>query len=529
METPDRFKEVIDRITHGQQTDADLEALRELLGQGDAKNRLNEYNIKIDQITGGDVQVGDRTTIGVTDETLQALIQEIQQQALIGSINRFRRCKPRTAIFTSLGATAFLAIIRFAGLLQPLELSTYDHLLQTRLQPNPQTWQDDRLAIIEITEADKEKQTQRNESLEGTSISDASLLLLLQTLNKADPLAIGLDLYRNASPPDGGASPKENRQSTELAKHYRTQENLFATCKVDDETLKIGEDIGSSPPGVPGDRIGFSDFSTDADGVLRRQLLAFREPEPQSNAPCRADRALHLQLASAYLQQKQIILKEPFDSNGFCSGISWSNGFTLPMLQFLHGGYQGDEAIAGCQLLLNYQTHPTTHPIAKIYPLQDVLDGQIPASELQNRIVLIGSIAGGKDFWTTPFSTDTPGVYLQALMVSQILDAVEKQGKNLIWVLPQWAELLWILAWAGIGSGLGWWFRSPQRLAIAVSLFLLLLYISCRVLFVMNGWLPLFPPALILISTSGGMWGLTLRRNLGEQQPRWVGQIKKQV
>jgi CHASE2 domain-containing sensor protein len=523
MQSPDNLKPILDRIANGQQTDADLESLRQLMRQGDAQSLLNQYSINIGQISGGDVQVGDRTTIGITDEVLQALIQEIQQQALTGSINRFRRCKPRTALLTSLGATALLALIRFAGLLQPLELSTYDHLLQTRLQTNPQTWQDDRLTIIEITEADKKEQEQRKEKLEGTSISDASLLRLLQTLDKAKPLAIGLDLYRDGSPPD--------RQFSELAQRYRTQDNLFTVCKVDDPTVKIGKDSGDPPPGVPSDRIGFSDFSRDADGVLRRQLLAFRDPEKtQADVPCQADRALHLQLANYYLQQKQITLKDPFDSNGFCSGISWSNGFTLPILQFFNGGYQGDEAIAGCQILLNYQTHPTTHPIAKTYSLTAILRGQVPASELQDRIVLIGSITGvSEDAWQTPFATDAPGVYLQALMVSQILDAVEQQGKNLIWVLPQWAELLWILAWAGIGSGLGWWFRSPQRLAIAVSLSLLLLYISCRVLFVMNGWLPLFPSALILISTSGGMWGLTLRRNLGEQQPRWVGQIKKQV
>jgi CHASE2 domain-containing sensor protein len=263
--------------------------------------------------------------------------------------------------------------------------------------------------------------------------------------------------------------------------------------------------------------------------VLRRQLLAFREPE-KTQAPCQTDRALHLHLANYYLQQKQqLTLKEPFDSNDFCTGITWSNGFTLPILQFFNGGYQGEEAIAGCQILLNYQTHPTD-PIAKTYSLTAILRGQVPASELQDRIVLIGSITGiSEDAWQSPFATDTPGVYLQALMVSQILDAVEQQGKNLIWVLPQWAELLWILAWAGIGSGFGWWLRSPQRLAIAVSLSLLLLYITCRVLFVINGWLPLLPSALILIGTSSGMWGLTLRRNLGEQSPRWVEQTRKHV
>lgn len=522
MHTLDNVQPILDRIANGQQTEADLEMLHDLIRQGNAQKLLSQYNLSIGQITGGDVQVGDRTTIGITDEVLQKLIQEIQQQALVGSIRRFNRCKPRTALFTSLGATALLALIRFAGLLQPLELASYDHLLQTRLETNPQSWRDDRLAIIEITDDDMDEQKeQRGENLENTSISHASLLRLLETLDKANPLAIGLDLYRDGSPP-----------SAPLAERFRTQTNLFSVCKVDDTTLKINKERGNPPPGVPGDRIGFSDFSTDADGVLRRQLLAFRETaEPQANKPCLADRAFHLQLASYYLQQKQqITLKEPFNKDGFCTGIAWSNGFTLPILQFLHGGYQGDESVAGCQLLLNYRTHPTTHPIATTYSLSKVLEGQVPATELQDRIVLIGSITGiSEDSWETPFPSDTPGVYLQALMVSQILDAVESQGKSLIWVLPQWAELLCIFAFASVGSGLGWWLRSPQRLAIAVSLSLLLLYIGCRVIFVMNGWLPLLPSALILISTSSGTWGLTLRRNLGKQQPRWVGQAKEQV
>jgi CHASE2 domain-containing sensor protein len=519
MEMPDNLKTILDRIVNGQQTDADLEALRNFIRQGNAQNLLSQYNVNIEQISGGDVQVGDRTYTGVTDEVLKTLIQEIQQQALVGSIDRFIRCKPRTALLTSLGATVLLAIIRFAGLLQPLELATYDHLLQTRshTDPNPQSWQDDRLAIIEVTDDDIAEQKQRGEDLQGTSISHASLLRLLQTLDAAKPIAVGLDLYRDGTPPD--------RQSAELAQRFRTQTNLFAICKVDDKTLKAGEDRGDPPLGVPADRIGFSDFSEDADGILRRQLLAFRETsKPQSNAPCQADRALHLQLANSYLQQKQqIALKEPFDEKGFCNGITFSNGFTLPTLQFFTSGYQGESTIAGCQLLLNYRTQPTTEPIAPLHTLTQVLRGQVPITELQGRIVLIGSITGvSEDIWKTPFTADTPGIYLQAQMVSQILRAVESRGQNLIWVLPQWGEFFWILGWASIGSGLGWWLRSPRRLIIAVSLSILLLYISCLVLFLANGWLPLLPSVLALISTSGGMWGLTLRRNLGKQQPRLV-------
>jgi len=166
-------------------------------------------------------------------------------------------------------------------------------------------------------------------------------------------------------------------------------------------------------------------------------------------------------------------------------------------------------------MLLNYRTHPTDNPIAPTYSLTQVLRGQFQAA-LKDRIILVGSISGvSEDFWRTPVTTNTPGVYLQAQMISQILHLASGDNRYSIWVLPQGAELLWILAWSLVGSGLGWWWRSPQRLLIATTSAVLLLYIMCIALFLMNGWLPFLPAVIVLVSTSGSMWGLTLRRNLG--------------
>ncbi|MBW4662086.1 MAG: CHASE2 domain-containing protein [Drouetiella hepatica Uher 2000/2452] len=513
MASSDPFDAILDRIKAGQQTEADLAALQDLMRQGDAQSlRELSKHINIGQVSGGELQIGDRTynyRVEWSDEIKQALIEAIQTQ--LPALKRFVRCKPRTAIFTSLGVTAAVALIRFAGLLQHLELAAYDHLLQTRLQtdPNSQSWTDDRLVIIEVTDDDRAEQKLRHEDLRGTSLSNASLLRLLQILDQAKPLVIGLDLYR-----DDPLNPQESA----LAQRFQSQSNLFTVCKVDDQNLKVGEDRGDPPPGVPGDRIGFSDFIADADGVLRRQLLAFREkPSFQASSNCQAELAFNLRLATSYLQQKQqLSVQATFTPENHCTGISSSNGVTLPNLQFYTGGYQGDDSIAGCQMLLNYRTHPTNNPIAPTYSLTQMLRGQIPATALKDRIILIGSISGvSEDVWRTPFTTNTPGVYLQAQMISQILHIASGNGRYGIWVLPQWAELLWILAWSFVGSGLAWGLRSPQRLLIAIGSAALVLYISSIVLFLMNGWLPLLPAAIVLVGSGGGMWGLTLRRNLG--------------
>jgi CHASE2 domain-containing sensor protein len=518
MKPSDSFKAILDRIANGQQTDADLEALRELMRQGNAQSLLNQYSINIGQIFGGDVQLGDRTyTVEWNDEAMQALVKTIQEQAPKPTIKTFVRCQPRTALFTSLGITTFILLVRLLGILQPLELGIYNHLTQTRLQTtaDPKALQDDRLAIIKINEEDLAAQKDRKEVLEKeASISNASLMKLLQTLNQAKPLAIGLDLYRDVS-----LNPQ---QYPDLATAFQNQPNLFVICKVVGDSAK---DISREPPpGVPLERVGFSDFITDDDGVLRRQLLAFRldaKAKQNTTSNCQSDRAFNLLVANHYLQQKQnTTMNDPFTSEGYCKGITYSNGITLPNIQFFTGGYQGLANPEGCQILLNYRTDQKNIEIAPSYNLEAVLKGRVKPEAFRDRVVLIGTVRpDSQDFWRTPFGgadDDMSGVDLQAQMISHLLDAVSGQSaqRPLIWVLPQWAEALWILAWSLVGAGLGWWWRSPQRLIIAVSLGCIILYGSCIILFIFNGWLPMFPAGLALVTTSATVWGWTFRRNL---------------
>jgi CHASE2 domain-containing sensor protein len=244
-------------------------------------------------------------------------------------------------------------------------------------------------------------------------------------------------------------------------------------------------------------------------------------PDKLKVTPCQSDRSFQLLLTSHYLKQTaNITTNNPFTDKNICTGIKFSNGVSLPNLQVLTGGYQVLRNADGCQILLNYRANQERAEVMfSTYDLESVLNG-VPLESFRDRIILIGTArAESQDFWTTPFgggSKAMSGVDLQAQMISQLLDIASGKFPALIWVLPQWGEALWILAWSLLGAGLGWWWRLPQRLIIAVSIGCVLLYISCVGVFIINGWLPLLSASLSLVTTSAAVWGWTFRRSLSD-------------
>jgi len=88
MPLPDDLSTILDRIKNGEQTEADIAALRQLLNAGDAAQeglrqrqialQLGKYNVNIGQ--GQDIQIGDRYYVEWNDAAIQALIQVIQKQ-----------------------------------------------------------------------------------------------------------------------------------------------------------------------------------------------------------------------------------------------------------------------------------------------------------------------------------------------------------------------------------------------------------------------------------------------------------------
>ncbi len=383
--------------------------------------------------------------------------------------------------------TGATILIRRAGLLQPLELQAYDHLLGQRSVEN----RDPRILVVTVTEADVAAQTDRGQS----SLSDAALEQLLGILQSHQPAVIGLDIYRDF--PVNSRYPK-------LAQALSQTDNFVGVCRVQTEKTEAI----APPPELPADRLGFSDLMVDPDGVIRRQLLALTPPPTSS---CSANFSINLQLALRYLATQGIMLEEQADQ-------SWQLGQVHIQPLAAHvGGYQGTDAW-GYQTLLNYRKHNSVEDFVDRLTLAQVLSGAFNPAVIRDRIVLIGTTAESfKDYSKTPYSTgeeDLAGVLLQAQMVSQIVSAA-MEGRSLIWTLSLPQEILWILIWSLLAGGVALIFPQRQFQIIGLGASGLLLYGCCwLVMHQRSGWLPLVPGAMA-IAGSGAIviWRNTTSRS----------------
>jgi diguanylate cyclase (GGDEF)-like protein len=357
--------------------------------------------------------------------------------------------------------TVLVLLLRLGGAFQWAELQAWDAMV--RAQPTKAPHPD--LLVVGITEADL-----RDEG--GFPLSDQTFAELISILQQSQPLAIGLDVYREIDYPPGSEALKQAFQSP----------NLFFV-----ESLGMSDhDAIPAPAGVKPEQVGFNDLVIDPDGVLRRNLLYAAVEEDRFYSF-----ALRLSL--------ERLAKENIDFEATYDALKLGNTQIKP-LEPTSGGYQSIDA-AGYQIMLQYRS---ADQVARQVSLSQVLQGKVDPAWIKDKIVLIGQTAPSvKDFFYTPYSVTREeshvmsGVVVHAQMVAQILEAVLAQ-KPLPWFLTQWQEALWIAIWALLGGFIveRWQHPVVQAWAVLGSLLTLLLLWS---LFMLGaGWLPLVPAGLAL-------------------------------
>lgn len=398
-----------------------------------------------------------------------------------------------TVVGVSLGVTGLVLGAKQIGWLEMAELAAYDGGIRWRkpLPPDP------RLLIVAITEADINR-------IGTWPIPDRTIARVIDKLTTANASVIGLDIFR-ASPVAPGHQ--------DLVKIWKNNDRIVPGC----HHRNLNNPGIAGPLGIASPQLGFVDLVIDRDSVVRRALL-FVSHDPQS--PCASETALSLQLAQEYLlRQHQIEGK--FDSNSrFQLGTTHFDRFSSH-----DGGYQDAES-AGYQILLNYRSPRTVAPIVSI---SDLLANKVDRRLINNRVVLIGSIASSlKDDFLTPYSqghaedATMPGVLVHAQITSQILSAVLDR-QRLWWFLPEWLEGIWIGSWCLTGSLLAWYLRHPVRLLVATGGAAILLVGCFAIAIVQMGWLPLVSPAIGLVASSIGVLGLTSYRT--QQQHHQLANI----
>ncbi|MEQ9623218.1 TIR domain-containing protein [Coleofasciculus chthonoplastes] len=403
-----------------------------------------------------------------------------------------RKVKPRTVLLTSVAVTALVFTARWFGWTQGLELAAYDHLL--RLRPNEPP--DDRFLIVGVDE-DSINWLQDNYEPSWGTLPDQALDDLLKVLNQHQARLIGLDFFRDyAAKPDMAASLKQTQ-------------NLMVICK------SSGEDRGeairgvSPPPEVPIERVGFADLVLEGGNTARRQLL-MQPPDPDF---CNTLDAFSLVMARQYLEAEGKSYTSPLKESGELEQMQFDNT-VIGRLAGKGSGYQNTEQLVGYQTLINFRApNGDARKFAEVVSLKDVLDNQIPAEMIRDRIVLIGYTANTlieADFWKTPYG-EMQGIILQGQMTSQLISTV-LEDRPLIWWWTSWGGSLWILGWSLVGGVIVWRLNHPSHLASASIAALILLYVAgYGMLAYRSGWIPLVPPAIALVITGVGVGYFTYR------------------
>ncbi len=373
---------------------------------------------------------------------------------------------------TSLTVTGGIVVARQLGWLQSPELAAYDQMVRLRQDAPP----DPRLLVVAINETDIKNQKR-------WPLSDLTVANLLAKLQKHRPQVIGLDIYRDLPQEPG------NRELTQQLK----APNVLVITKISDE-----EDLGvAAPPGVPEKRIGFNDIPPDIDGVIRRSLL-YADTESATLT------SFSLQLAIAYLQEQGITPQAGQNPKHLRLGQA-----EFVPLESSSALYQNMDA-AGYQILLDYRARQN---LAQQVSLTQALNNEFDPRWVEGKIVIVGTSARSiKDVFLTPYSAAArdrnwtmPGVVIHAQTVSHILSAALGE-RRLFWYWSDWAEVLWIAAWATLGSGFAWFIRHPLGL-IGVTLVVLVTLggICFYGFFLQAGWVPVVSPALGLLMAAGLM------------------------
>ncbi|MDX1976376.1 MAG: CHASE2 domain-containing protein [Pseudanabaenaceae cyanobacterium bins.68] len=387
---------------------------------------------------------------------------------ITGTWQQLRRFYPKSSV-AGAGAIALVILVRLTGSLQVFEWYLFDRMMRYR-PPEPV---DQRLVIVGVTERDIPKA--------GFPISDAELAKLIKRLNSFQPRAIGLDIFRDLPVAAG------RRQLGQL---FRTTKNLIVIEKSvlpDEQNTFI-----QAPQELPANQVGFADILLDADGNIRRSLLAGG-----------GRLSLAARLAALYLGKDGWQLENGKQDQAAFQFVNAQVSKELRRFQANDGGYVRSDSF-GNQILVNWRNSDRL-PIISLYDqrfnpnLKPLYDPNFDPQLIRDRVVLIGYIApfSAKDMVNVPAISDQPiyGVEFHAHSVSEILSTVLDRRSSLSF-LPEALEYLGIAIAGLAGTTLALRQTSARRtfgsLAIACGGLGLFSYGAL----VLSWWLPLVPMLL---------------------------------
>jgi CHASE2 domain-containing sensor protein len=365
---------------------------------------------------------------------------------------------------------AVVILLRIAGGIQSLEWM----LLDTMLRLRPVEKVDERVVIVGINEQDIQLMGQY-------PVPDEKIAQLLTKLETYQPLAIGLDIFKNVPVEPGGE---------QLTQVLQKNPNIIGIEKI----LPPGEI--SPPRTLPPQQVGFVDLWNDGDSKNRRYLLYTPNPRNPDNIN-ENKYSLAMRLAIKYFKAAGIDLetgkKDP-------NTIRF-RGIELPRITNNFGGYV-DLDDGGLSILMNFRNN--SQPFL-VVSLQDILNEKVDRKLLRDRIVLVGNrnMSAGDFFYTSAvrqlgLKGVIYGIDYHAHVISQILSSVI-DNRPMLHSWGDMGEYAWIFIWGFLPIVIGRVTQSVWKNLLSVGVAGFCLF-SCGyvMLWVWGIWIPVAPSLLAL-------------------------------
>jgi CHASE2 domain-containing sensor protein len=352
--------------------------------------------------------------------------------------------------------------VRSQGYLEPFELTAYDLAMNSRpIAEAPDT----RILIIGVNR--------------DRPLSDRVLFQTLKKLQQYHPQAIGLDIYRDRAFGEG------HRDLTTLLQH---QDSIISSCLMSGNRKNFPG--VAAPTGVQPERVGFTNFSLDSDGILRRQVIGMATVDRD----CPTDHSLSLRLALKYLN---IAEANEADNGNINIGTH-----EVAVLGHSFGGYrssQSQDNLRGFQVMLNYRNATQVAPQVS---LDDFLSDKVKQQAIAGKVVLIGYVGHDSiDTWHSLGKIPKmSGVTIHAQMTSNILSHI-LDDRSLITTWCDLAEFAWILLWSGVGSVIWFRFRGFQIWIVGAGAMVILVVSYGVYLGIRSIWIPLIPAGMAVVLT----------------------------
>ena len=326
-------------------------------------------------------------------------------------------------------------VLSWSGILRTLDLAFYD--LGFHLRPPEPI--EERIVLVEWDE-------ENLQILEETTISDDTLVALIEKIQAQQPRLIAFDIYRDIPVASPRLRDVENSQSYErLQNLFRSTPDLFGIEKVVPPKTK--------PPKILQEKrqVGATDLPSDRDRTIRR---AYTFPQLTEEGKPAGIPYLSVGLATKYLEKQGWDYK--MQGNNSLKLSKEQDSITIKPLEAFAGAYHDDRE--GSDFLINWRKGEN---LFKRISTAEVISNQVPPDLFFDRLVIIGNVSSDTadrhtiplNRWrrtdrTSPYGVETFGIEIVAQIASSIISAA-LEGRPLMNPVPKLVEILLFLASVG--------------------------------------------------------------------------------